>query len=126
MKYIPELQEQVERLVQKKEELLLRISQQGSLKRSKKQQRKSRIGRSLSTAAASINRLSDSEVAIQISIMHKVHKTQLSKMLDLLENEGVLLQTATSFESFGGMVFYNIHLQVQYICILYLATYVSY
>ena len=120
MKYIPELQEQVERLVQKKEELLLRISQQGSLKRSKKQQGKSRIGRSLSTAAAFINRLSDSEIAIQITIMHKVHKIQLSKMLDLLEQEGFLLQNATSFESFGGMVFYNIHLQVQYSTYIYI------
>ncbi|XWS73545.1 hypothetical protein CRYUN_Cryun02cG0138700 [Craigia yunnanensis] len=110
LKYIPELQEQVERLVQKKEELLLRISQQDGLK---EQQRKTIIGRSLTTAAVSINWLSDSEVAIQISILHKVRKTELSEILDFLEQEGFLLQNATSFESFGGIVFYNIHLKVE-------------
>ncbi|XP_022753683.1 transcription factor ORG2-like [Durio zibethinus] len=111
MKYIPELQEQVERLAQKKEELLLRISQQGGLKR------KSRIGRCLNaTASISINRLrTDSdEVAIQISMEKVVHnKTQLAEMLHYLEQQGFLLLNATSFESFEGMVFYNIHLQLE-------------
>ncbi|XVF04719.1 hypothetical protein REPUB_Repub05bG0109400 [Reevesia pubescens] len=112
LKYIPELQEQVERLVMKKEEHLLRISQQAD--GLEEQQRKSRInGRSLSSAAVSINRLSDSEVAIQIWT-RKVEKTQLSEILHYLEaQQGFLLLNATSFESFGGMVFYNIHLQVE-------------
>ena len=113
MKYIPELQEQVGRLVEKKEKLLLRISQQGGLKRSEEHQTKSRNGRCLNTAAIFINRLSsDSEVGIQIS-MHKVdNKTELFEMLHYLEQEGFILLNATSFESFGGMIFYNIHLQV--------------
>ncbi|XVF48309.1 hypothetical protein PTKIN_Ptkin03bG0179900 [Pterospermum kingtungense] len=112
LKYIPELQDQVERLVQKKEELLLRVSQQGGLREDARKSRNN--GRSLSSAAVCINRLSDSEVAIQISILQKlVHKTQFSEMLDLLEQEGFLIQDATSFESFGGMLFYNIHLQVE-------------
>ncbi|XVF47391.1 hypothetical protein PTKIN_Ptkin03bG0105200 [Pterospermum kingtungense] len=111
LKYIPELQQQVERLVQKKEEILLRISQQGGIK---EEPRKSRFGRSLSsTSVVSINRLSDGEVSIQMSIPQKVHKTQLSEMLNLLEQEGFLVQDTTFFESFGGMLFYNIHLQVE-------------
>ncbi|XVE60008.1 hypothetical protein DITRI_Ditri05aG0092100 [Diplodiscus trichospermus] len=117
LKYIPELQQQVERLVQKREKLLSRISQEDGLKGSQEQQKISRSGRSLSTAAVSISRPSDSEIAIHISILQKVHKThQLSEILDFLEQEGFLLQNATSFESFGGMILYNIHLQVETTC----------
>ncbi|OMO81688.1 hypothetical protein CCACVL1_12296 [Corchorus capsularis] len=112
LKYIPELQEEVERLVEKKEKLLQRISQQGGLKL-EEQKRKSRNGRNLG-AAVSIEGLSESEVAIHIT-MAKAHKKsdQLSEILQYLEQDGMfLLLNATSFESFGGMVFYNIHLQV--------------
>ncbi|KAK6247761.1 hypothetical protein QUC31_019326 [Theobroma cacao] len=113
LKYIPELQEQVERLVQKKEKLLLRISERSGLKR-EEQQRKSRLERSLSSAI-SINRLTDSEIAIQISMRKVDQKNQLSKILQYLEQDGLFhLLSATSFESFGGMdVFYNIHLQAE-------------
>ncbi|MBA0767568.1 hypothetical protein Gotri_016439 [Gossypium trilobum] len=108
VKYIPELQEQVERLVHKKEELLLRISQQGGIKRCSD-------GRCSSSATVSINRLtSDSEVVIQITLRKdRVQKTQLSEILHILEEQqGLILLNATSFESFGGMIFYTIHLQV--------------
>ncbi|KAE8691694.1 hypothetical protein F3Y22_tig00110885pilonHSYRG00092 [Hibiscus syriacus] len=65
-------------------------------------------------AAVSVNRLSDSEVAIQISMnKDEVEKTQLSEILHLLEQQGFLLLGATSSESFGGMIFCNIHLQVE-------------
>ncbi|GMI97440.1 basic helix-loop-helix 38, OBP3-RESPONSIVE GENE 3 [Hibiscus trionum] len=118
VKYIPELQEELGRLVQKKEELLLRISQQGGIKccsTDEEELRTSRNGRCLSSVAAvSVNRLSDSEVGVQISINRdKVQKTQLPEILHLLEQQGFLLLSATSFESYGGMVFYNIHLQVE-------------
>ncbi|KAB2065767.1 hypothetical protein ES319_A09G113100v1 [Gossypium barbadense] len=110
VKYIPELQEQVERLVHKKEELLLRIFQQGGIKRC-------RDGRCSSSATVSINRLSsDSEVVIQITLRKdRVQKIQLSEFLHILEEQqGLILLNATSFESFGaGMIFYNIHLQVE-------------
>ncbi|KAK8513431.1 hypothetical protein V6N13_002175 [Hibiscus sabdariffa] len=42
LKYIPELQEQVERLVRKKEELMLRVSEQGGLKFSEEEQPRKR------------------------------------------------------------------------------------
>lgn len=118
LKYIPELQQQVERLVQKKEELLLRISEQGGVKPSeeKEEERKRnnrKQGGCLSGVGVSINRLSDGEVAIQISMREVDNRSGLlSEMLRCLEQQGFLLLSASSFESFGGVVFYNIHLQV--------------
>ncbi|KAK8595913.1 hypothetical protein V6N12_064420 [Hibiscus sabdariffa] len=119
VKYIPELQGQLRRLVQKKEEVLLRISQQGGTKccssTDEEELRISRNGRCSSCAAVSVNRLSSgSEVGIQITVnKDKVEKTQLPEILHLLEQQGFLLLAAASFESYGGMVFYNIHLQVE-------------
>ncbi|GMI97439.1 basic helix-loop-helix 38, OBP3-RESPONSIVE GENE 3 [Hibiscus trionum] len=119
VKYIPELQGQLERLVQKKEELLVRISQQGGIKycsTDEEELRTSGNGRCLSSAAAvSVNRLSsDREVGIQISMKKdEVERTQLSEILHMLEQQGFLLLSVTSFESYGGMVFYNIHLQME-------------
>ncbi|KAK8991035.1 hypothetical protein V6N11_062060 [Hibiscus sabdariffa] len=118
VKYIPELQGQLRRLVHKKEEVLLRISQQGGTKccsTDEEELRMSRNGRCSSSAAVSVNRLSGgSEVGIQITMnKDKVEKTQLAEILHLLEQQGFLLLAAASFESYGGMVFYNIHLQVE-------------
>ncbi|KAE8705713.1 Pentatricopeptide repeat-containing protein [Hibiscus syriacus] len=116
VKYIQELQEELERLVQKKEELLLRITQLGGTKcfSDEGEERSSRNGRFLSGVAVSVNRLSDSEAAVQMSINRdEVEKTQLSEILHLLEQRGFLLLGASSFSSFGGMIFYIIHLQVE-------------
>ncbi|OMO81674.1 hypothetical protein CCACVL1_12299 [Corchorus capsularis] len=116
LKYIPELQKEVERLIEKKEKVLERVSKQGAGLKLEEKQRKSRNnGRSLLGAAVSIKGLTESEVAIHIT-MAKAHKKsdQLSEILQYLEQDGMfLLLNATSFESFGGMVFYNIHLQVE-------------
>ncbi|KAK8645345.1 hypothetical protein V6N13_119180 [Hibiscus sabdariffa] len=119
LKYIPELREQVERLVRQKEELMLRVSEQGGGKRSdhEEQRKKSRPkGRCLSgSVAVSANRVSDSEVSVQIARRKVDHRSQLSlsEMLHYLEKQGFLLLNASSFESFGGIVFNNIHLQME-------------
>ncbi|KAE8734759.1 Pentatricopeptide repeat-containing protein [Hibiscus syriacus] len=110
---------QVERLVLKREELMLRVSKQGGGKRrdQEKQQMKSMPkGRCLSgSVAVSMNRVSDSEVSVQISGREVDNRSQLSvsEMLHYLEQQGFLLLNASSFESFGGFVFYNIHLQME-------------
>ncbi|CBI30114.3 hypothetical protein VitviT2T_012724 [Vitis vinifera] len=109
LKYIPELQKQVERLIQKKEELLSKISRQGDIIHQEKQ-RKATLASSLS--AVSANRLSDREIVVQISTF-KVHESPLSEVLLNLEEDGLLVINASSFESFGGRVFYNLHLQVE-------------
>ncbi|OMP07155.1 hypothetical protein COLO4_07589 [Corchorus olitorius] len=113
LKYIPELQKEVERLVDKKEKVLERVSKQGASLKLEEKQRKNRNGRSLG-AAVSIKGLTESEVAIYISIPKSHKNQQLSEILQYLEQDGMFfLLNATSFESFGGMVFFNIHLQVE-------------
>ncbi|KAH7557137.1 hypothetical protein ACOSP7_026581 [Xanthoceras sorbifolium] len=114
LKYIPELQQQVESLIQNKEELLSIISsssRQGDVINQEKQ-RKILVGNGSSLFSVSANRLSDSEVVIQIST-NKLHKSPLSEILLKLEEDGLLLIDASSFESSGGRVFYNLHFQVE-------------
>ncbi|KAK4837361.1 hypothetical protein QYF36_004862 [Acer negundo] len=113
LKYIPELQQQVESLIQKKEEVLSRISssrQEGDAIIHQEKQRKSLVESSLCSISA--RRLSDSEVVIQISA-YKLHQNPLSEILFNLEEDGLLLINASSFESSAGRVFYNLHLQVE-------------
>lgn len=112
LKYIPELQQQVEGLIKKKEELLLRISRQGDAATSKDSRTKT--GLPNSACVVSTSRLSDSEALIQIS-SDKVHKTPLSQILLCLEKQGLLLLNASSFQTFGHRVFYNLHFQVCFI-----------
>lgn len=111
LKYIPELQQQVEGLIGKKEEVLARVLKLQADTIYQQSQRKSAVWSSL--AAVSASRLSDKEIVLQISTF-KVHDTPLSQILIDLEKDGLSLLNATSFESFGGRVFYSLHLQVIY------------
>jgi hypothetical protein len=112
VKYIPELQEQVMGLILKKEELLSRISGQDDHHETRQEkQPKSIAWSSLSTVSAS--QLDDREAVIQIST-HTVHKNALSEILVNLEEDGLVLLNASSFESFEGRVFCNLHLQVSF------------
>ncbi|KAI4348606.1 hypothetical protein L6164_009313 [Bauhinia variegata] len=110
LKYISELQQAVEGLVKKKEELLRRISRQGD--QNEESQRK--IALYNTSFAVSTTRLNDCEAVIQIS-SNKAHKTPLSEVLLCLEKDGSLLLNASSFETFAaaaGRVFYNLHFQL--------------
>lgn len=111
MKYIPELQEQVEGLVKKKEELVLRISRQ-----CKQYSQRRNIGHHIHNSVfyVSTNRLSDFELVIQISSF-KLHKIPLSHILHFLEqhhHNNLLLLNASSFRTFEDRVFYHLHFQV--------------
>lgn len=108
LKYLPELQQQVERLVQRKEELLSKLSKQGGIIH-QENQRNDTVYSSLSSVSAS--QLSDREVVVHIST-YKNHKSPLSEILLTLEEDGLVLKNSSSFESFGDRVFYNLHLQV--------------
>ncbi|XP_034225828.1 transcription factor ORG2-like isoform X2 [Prunus dulcis] len=115
VKYIPELQKQVEGLIRKREELLVRISKQEDQELHEEKQMKSTAGKSTagsSLSAVSTYRLNDREVAIQISTL-KTHNNLLSEILLNLEEEGLQILNASSFESSGERVFYNLHLQVE-------------
>ncbi|XP_028761466.1 transcription factor ORG2-like [Neltuma alba] len=110
LKYIPELQQQVEVLIKKKEDLLLRFSRQGDA--SSKESRRKMVHHYAATACVvSTSRLSDNEAVIQIS-SDKLHKTPFSEILLCLEKEGLLLLNASTFETFGQRVFHNLHLQM--------------
>nr|WKE35225.1 basic helix-loop-helix family protein [Rosa persica] len=112
LKYIPELQQQVEGLIQKRDELLSKISQQENvvlLQEEKQVKSTARRSRS-SLSAVSTTRLSDGEVTIQISTINSSHNF-ISRILQSLEEDGLELLNASSFESSGGRIFYNLHLQ---------------
>ncbi|KAL5059237.1 hypothetical protein RYX36_030841 [Vicia faba] len=111
LKYIPELQKQVEGLTKKKEELLSRISQQ-QYPVSKESQRKIIPNNYNSSFVVSTSRLIDNELAIHIS-SYEPYKIPLSEILMCLENNGFLLLNSSSSKTFGGRLFYNLHIQVE-------------
>ncbi|XP_054804271.1 transcription factor ORG2-like [Prosopis cineraria] len=114
LKYIPELQQQVEGLIKKKEELLLRISRQGDA--SNRESQRKRVHPYAATACVvSTSRLNDNESVIQIS-SDKLHKTPFPDILLCLEKEGLLLLNASTFVTFGQRAFYNLHLQMDETC----------
>lgn len=111
LKYIPELQKQVEGLKKKKKGILLSLSQQRDVVISKESQRKKPCYNS--GFVISTNRLSDSEVSIQISSYIVNHeKIPLSEILFCLENDGFVLLNISSSETYGGRAFHNLHFQV--------------
>ncbi|KAL6213782.1 hypothetical protein ACLB2K_013222 [Fragaria x ananassa] len=112
LKYIPELQQQVEGLIQKRDELLSKMSKQENVILQEEKQLQSTARRSGSSlSAVSTSRLSDTEVAIQISTVKSTHNI-ISRILQSLEEDGLEILNASTFESSGGRVFYNLHLQV--------------
>jgi len=110
LKYIPEIQKHVEGLIKRKEEILLRLSPQvnEAIISKESQQKKHSYN---SGFVVSSSRLNDSEVAIQISC-YTFHKFPLSEILLCLENDGLLLLNVSSYQTFGGRVFYNLHFKV--------------
>ena len=115
LSYIPELQQQVEGLMRKKEELMAAMVGQ-EVKSDK--EKKTKCAATSSSSIVSTSRLGQREMAIQISTdINGGHQNSLSEILVCLEEEGLLLLNASSFESFDGKVFHNLHLQVTLILI---------
>ncbi|KAJ8770325.1 hypothetical protein K2173_014935 [Erythroxylum novogranatense] len=110
LKYIPELQQQVEKLVQKKQELLKTKSKQDDMIINQANQR-TRTHQRFSIAV-SVNRVNNTEFIIQISTS-KIHQTPLSQILLSLHEEGLFLMNSSSFKSSNDRVFHNLHLQVK-------------
>lgn len=107
LKYVPDLQKQVEGLVRKKEELLSRQSDYDD----QEKQVKSNTAARTSSSSVSASQLNDREVAIQIST-YKLDKNSISEILNYLEEDGLSILNASSFESFEGRVFHSLHLRV--------------
>nr|XP_010312405.1 transcription factor ORG3-like [Solanum lycopersicum] len=104
LKYIPELQSEVERLVQKKEE----FTSKNILNKPKR----IKGGIENSSFVISTSELGDKEIVIQISTL-KINKGSISEAISQLEDEGLVLLNATSFETFEDRVFYTLHFQVE-------------
>jgi hypothetical protein len=115
LKYIPELQKQVEGLIKKKEEFLSRISRQEYAVNKESSERKIPIYNS--SFVVSTSRLNDSELAIHIS-SYEANKIPLSEILMCLEDNGLFLLNSSSSKTFGGRLFYNLHFQVHFVTIL--------
>ncbi|CAE6076496.1 unnamed protein product [Arabidopsis arenosa] len=109
LKYIPELQQKVKKLIQKKEELLVRLSGQRDFELYDKQQPKA-VASYLSTVSAT--RLGDNEVMVQIS-SSKIHNFSISNVLGGIEEDGFVLVDVSSSRSQGERLFYTLHLQVE-------------
>ncbi|KAM7271540.1 hypothetical protein ACFE04_030754 [Oxalis oulophora] len=114
LKYIPDLQEEVDRLLQKKEELLSKISNRNECFINAQEKKPSNNFFGSSTISAS--KLSENEVLVQISTFKKiVIQTPLSKiLLTLEEEEGLIFINGSCFESSSEeRIFYNLHLQTE-------------
>lgn len=110
LKYIPELQGQVERLVQKKEEIMSRISRQDLFVDQVNKRKLDKL--KTSSFAVSASRVNETEVVIQISTP-RPSQTLLSAILLCLEEDGLLLTDASCFESFGARIFYSLNFLVR-------------
>ncbi|XP_021753792.1 transcription factor ORG2-like [Chenopodium quinoa] len=112
VEYIPELQKEVENLISKKEELLLKVStiQRNAMEiiREEKPMNKNCMIKDTFSGSISSNKMGE-EMVIQISAFERI---SLSEVLDLLEKKAYLVIGISSFHSFGGRTFYNIHLWI--------------
>ncbi|CAH8392144.1 unnamed protein product [Eruca vesicaria subsp. sativa] len=108
VKYIPDLQEQVKKLTQMKEDLLVRASSQRDMERYFKQQPQA-VSSYVSTVFATKH--GDNEVMVQIS-SSKIHKFSIYNVLSGLEEDGFVVVDVSSSSSRGERLFYTLHLQV--------------
>jgi hypothetical protein len=112
LKYIPELQKQVENLERKKKELTTTSTTNckpgvlGSQLMSE--------GMAPIVSATCIN---DMEIMVQVSLLSNVAGSvlPLSKCIKVLENEGLHFISSSTSSGFGNRTFYSIHLQVHII-----------
>ncbi|XP_043692857.1 transcription factor ORG2-like [Telopea speciosissima] len=111
LKYIPELQKQVERLKQRKGEILASVYNRGNNK-----QRNSIVRKSLPTV--SVSRVDEKDILIQICTSKNTRRP-FSEVLMNLEYEGLQVLDVSVFGSSGEVVFFNLHLQVN-LLLLYL------
>ncbi|KAL5720076.1 hypothetical protein ACHQM5_012779 [Ranunculus cassubicifolius] len=111
LKYIPQLQSQVNGLVQRKEEILATISTQGDdLASNNSKKNKGSKGKYVPTVSTS--QIDDREVMIQICTT-KIKNNHLSRVLQNLEEAELQIHNASAFASNGNKVLYTIHVQAK-------------
>ncbi|CAN7061657.1 hypothetical protein Bca4012_095477 [Brassica carinata] len=104
--YIPELQEEVKKLIQKKEDLLVRVSDQ----REHYVKPEPKVAASYFSTVFATN-LVDNKVTVQIS-SSKIHNFSIYNVLNGLEEDGFVIVDVSSSSSQGEWLFYTLHLQV--------------
>ncbi|KAK1294046.1 Transcription factor ORG2 [Acorus calamus] len=109
LKYIPELQRQIDDMRHTKEEMLARISRRGDLARVESRRRR-RDGEIYPAVTAS--RVNEREFMVQVCVVGASGGAPLSSVLRDLEMEGFWLLNASTFVDEDNKVFYNLHLQV--------------
>ncbi|KAG0541036.1 hypothetical protein BDA96_03G461200 [Sorghum bicolor] len=102
LKYIPELQKQVDNLERRKKELTNANCKPGVLNT-----------KEIVTPIVSATCLNDTEIMVQVSLHSNVAATALplSKCIKVLENEGLLLVSSSTYSTFENKTFYSLHLQ---------------
>lgn len=108
LKYIPELQRNIERLTRRKEEILLRMSKQ---KHCSSFNSDHKIGVDPVISATCLN---SNEVMVQICIKNTSEMIPLSKIVTMLEEEGLQLMNASTLATHAHGTFYSLHLQVRF------------
>ncbi|KAG2311389.1 hypothetical protein Bca4012_025917 [Brassica carinata] len=106
LQYIPELQQEVKKLIQKKEDLLARVS--GQRGRYVKPQQKVAASYFSTVFATKVR---DNEVMIQIS-SSKIHNFSIYNVLSGLEADGFVLIDVSSSSTRGDRLLYTLNLQV--------------
>jgi len=103
LKYIPELQKQVDNLERRKKELTNANCKPGVLNTSQ-----------IVTPIVSATCLNETEIMVQVSLQSNVAATSLplSKCIKVLENEGLHLISSSTYSTFDNRTFYSLHLQV--------------
>ena len=115
VKHIPELEKEVENLVQRKEELLSRMSRQREDYDDYHvgKRRKAERNETSSSAAVIISSVGGEEVVVQISALKAADKGILSEALNKRElDDKLVLINASSFQSIGDRVFHSLHFKV--------------
>ncbi|XP_048496547.1 transcription factor bHLH101-like [Beta vulgaris subsp. vulgaris] len=112
VEYIPELQKEVDALTRKRNELLPKVSALQGNASDFIPEKKQKVCTNNETMSCSIsaNKLGDKEMVIQISAFERI---SLSEVILLLEKYGYAVLDISSFQSFGGTTFYNIHLRIE-------------
>lgn len=120
VKYIPEVQKEVERLIKKKESLRRKKEDDDNNDNHSSSSRfriKACDDEISSSSSFSATQIGDREIVIQSSMLECEKRCSFSEAVMRLEEEGFLVTNATSFRSFEGRVFYNLHLQVCDLCV---------
>ncbi|OEL37721.1 hypothetical protein BAE44_0001266 [Dichanthelium oligosanthes] len=103
LKYIPELQKQVDNLERRRKELTNANCKPGVLNTSE-----------IIAPVVSATCLTDMEIMVQVSLQSNVASTTLplSKCIKVLENEGLHLISSSTYATIDNRTFYSLHLQV--------------